>query len=412
MAPEWHLTYGQSAIILYSGGIGAIVGALLFGAFADAWGRKPQVVAATAICALGSGLIAFIPDSAWFLFAVLRFFVGLGLSGAVAPSITIIVELTPMRYRTMVTSFYLVFFSVGGLLAPIASAALMGPFGWRGVALLGFVALVIAILVAILTPESVRWLTAKGRFKEAQVEISRYLNVSVGQVPLPSLSPDATPRGNLFDLLRHPRIFLETILIWGGSSIAMYGIYLWGPTIVASLLGLTISQAALYFLFVSAAGVGGKLIVTVLAPLVGRRWVGTSWGLGGAGALAFSGYASGSLIGGVPLMIILLCMANFCVEGGFANLAPYTIERYGVNLGARATGLGQMANGFGKIIGPLSLALIAGTGNFVTREQTAAAVFPTFFFLACCMVPVGLSFLLLGVETHGKAIALDAKDQS
>lgn len=114
------------------------------------------------------------------------------------------------------------------------------------------------------------------------------------------------------------------------------------------------------------------------------------------------------LIGEVPLMIVLLCVANFCVEGGFANLAPYTVESYGVNLGARSSGLGQTANGFGKIIGPLSLSLIAGTSNLVTPQQTAAAVLPTFLFLACCMVPVGLSFLLLSVETHGKAIALDA----
>ena len=44
VAPEWHLTYGQSAVILYSGGIGAIAGAILFGALADAWGRKKQIV--------------------------------------------------------------------------------------------------------------------------------------------------------------------------------------------------------------------------------------------------------------------------------------------------------------------------------------------------------------------------------
>ena len=47
VAPEWYLTYGQSAVILYSGGIGAIAGAFLFGAFADAWGRKKQVVIGT-----------------------------------------------------------------------------------------------------------------------------------------------------------------------------------------------------------------------------------------------------------------------------------------------------------------------------------------------------------------------------
>ena len=89
VAPEWHLTYGQSAVILYSGGIGAIVGAVLFGAFADAWGRKRQVVIGTLMCAMSSGLIGFIPNGSWLLFAILRFFVGVGLSAAVTPSITI-----------------------------------------------------------------------------------------------------------------------------------------------------------------------------------------------------------------------------------------------------------------------------------------------------------------------------------
>jgi MFS transporter, putative metabolite:H+ symporter len=73
VAREWHLTYGQSAVILYSGGIGAIVGAMSFGGLADAWGRKQQVVVGTVICALTSGLIAVLPAGSWLLFATLRF---------------------------------------------------------------------------------------------------------------------------------------------------------------------------------------------------------------------------------------------------------------------------------------------------------------------------------------------------
>jgi MFS transporter, putative metabolite:H+ symporter len=202
-------------------------------------------------------------------------------------------------------------------------------------------------------------------------------------------------------------MFFETILIWGGSSSAMYGVYLWGPTIVALLLGVNVPRAAAFFVFVSGAGVLGKITVTFLAPVLGRRRLGIIWGLGGAAALAVAGYENAAYIGEIPLMIVLLCVANFCVEGGFANLAPYTVERYGVALGARASGLGQAANGCGKIIGPLSLSLVAGTSNLVTPQQTAAAVLPTFLFLGSCMVPVALSFLFFGVETHGKAIAID-----
>jgi MFS transporter, putative metabolite:H+ symporter len=236
VASEWHLTYGQSATILYSGGVGAIVGAVVFGAFADAWGRKPQMVIGTFICALSSGLIAFVPEGGWLLFAILRFFVGVGLTAAVTPSLTVVVELTPTRHRTIATSFYVVFASAGGFLAPAISAAIMGPYGWRRVAMLGFVALIIGVLVWIFTPESARWLTAKGRFAEARAEVARFLGLRLDEVPLPTVPPVVRPSGNLLELLSQPRMFLETILIWGGSSTAGYGVYLWGPTIVALLL--------------------------------------------------------------------------------------------------------------------------------------------------------------------------------
>src|SRR5580698_3377032 len=83
---------------------------------------------------------------------------------------------------------------------------------------------------------------------------------------------------------------------------------------------------------------------------------------------------------------------------------PYTVEVFGVRLGARSSGLGQAANGVGKILGPLSLALIAGTGNIVSPKATGDAVLPAFLFLAFGMLLVGLSFTLLGVETHGRAM--------
>jgi putative MFS transporter len=355
-------------------------------------------------------MIALIPQGGWWIFAILRFFVGVGLTAAVTPSLTVVVELTPTRHRTIATSFYVVFASAGGFLAPVVSAALLGPFGWRGVALVGFGAAVIGALVWAFTSESVRWLAAKGRFEEARDEVARHLGVPVRSVPLPTVPPSTVPRGNLLDLLSQPRMFWETILIWGGSSTAGYGVYLWGPTIVALLLKVPVPQAAKFFIFVTAAGVTGKIVVTLIAPLIGRRLLGILWGFGGVFALAAAGYFNNVLVGAFPLLVILLCCSTFCIEGGFSNLAPYTVESYGVRLGARSSGLGQTANGVGKILGPLSLALIAGTSNLVSPKATEEAVFPAFLFLAFCMLLVGLSFLVLGVETHGRAISLGANE--
>src|SRR5204863_8154034 len=166
IGPEWQLTYGQSGLILYGGGIGAILGALVWGSLSDVLGRKLQIVTGTMICAVSAALIGALPTGAWILLALLRILVGFGLAAAVTPALTIVVELTPTRWRTGMTSFYIVFASAGTLLASFTSATLLNAFGWRGVAATGFVAVIVGILVWIFVPESARWLTAKGRFAE------------------------------------------------------------------------------------------------------------------------------------------------------------------------------------------------------------------------------------------------------
>src|ERR1700689_4170597 len=94
LGPGWHLTYLESSIMLLSGGLGSILGALLFGALGDKIGRKPTLIAATITCALGAGGIARVPDGSLPILSVLRVVVGVGLGGIGALQLVMIVEIT------------------------------------------------------------------------------------------------------------------------------------------------------------------------------------------------------------------------------------------------------------------------------------------------------------------------------
>jgi MFS transporter, putative metabolite:H+ symporter len=412
LGPQWHLTYGQSAVILYSGGVGAICGAIAWGSLSDAWGRKKQLVLGTFICGIGAGAIGLVPQGEWEVLALLRFVVGFGLTAAVTPCLTLVVETAPTRYRTAFSSFYIVFATAGALLASATSATLLDLLGWRGVAMLGAVTIPVGIAIALVVPESVRWLAAMGRYAEAREHVAHQLGLPLEQVPLPSRPPVAPPTGSIAELYRTPTLFWETVIIWGGASTAAYGVYLWGPTIVSLLLAIPVAAAAKYFVLVAGAGVLGKIVVSIVSPMMGRRRCGLLWGFLGAVSLVSAAYFSNTFVAGVPLLVVFLCCSTFGIDGSFSNLAPYTVERFGVRLGARSSGLGQAANGVGKILGPLSLALIAGTGNIVSPRATADAVLPAFMFLGFAMVCVGLSFSILGVETHGVPMTLEEEAEA
>src|ERR1700761_1969648 len=150
LAPGWHLTYGQSAVMLLSSGVGAIAGAVIGGRFADIVGRKRMVWGGGVIFALGAGGIALIPDGAWILFSLLRFVVGFGSMAATTAQAPLIVEITPTRYRTFISSMMVVPVALGTMFAAMVSSQLLPIIGWRGVALTGGAPLISSLLIPLL----------------------------------------------------------------------------------------------------------------------------------------------------------------------------------------------------------------------------------------------------------------------
>jgi MFS transporter, putative metabolite:H+ symporter len=414
LAPQWNLTFGQTSIMLLSAGVGAIAGSLTWGALADRWGRKSLLVAGVVLCASSAGSISIIPDNAWILFSALRFGVGFGVGAVAAVAVPLIVEYTPTRHRTILTSATVIPVSLGVLAASLTVATLLPQIGWRGLAALGFVPLLPAILIALITPESVRWLVSRGRHADARRIVGQALGVPADSLPKPTgttgSAGNSQPPSRFSDLLAQPGRFWLTVIVWFGASTANYGVFLWGPTIVALLMGVAPQQAAHLFIFVSLVGMIGRIAFTFLPQRLGRRRCGEIMGYGTALSLGAAALFFDRVILGYPAFVVLLIPAALFFDGGFSNIAPYSAEIFPVRLSARGVGLAQAANGVGKIAGPLCLALIAGASNLITPKATIEAVTPAFLFLAGCGLAVGLAFSLLGVETHGKPLAIEAGD--
>jgi MFS transporter, putative metabolite:H+ symporter len=201
-------------------------------------------------------------------------------------------------------------------------------------------------------------------------------------------------------------LFWLTVIVWFGGSTANYGVFLWGPTIVALLMGVPPVEAAHLFIFVSLVGMIGRIGFSFLPQWIGRKRCGEIMGYGTAVSLGAAALFFDRTILGYPAFIVLLIPAALFFDGGFSNIAPYSAEIFPVRLSARGVGLAQAANGVGKIMGPLCLALIAGASNLITPKATIDAVTPAFLFLACCGLAVGVAFSLFGVETHGKPLPL------
>jgi MFS transporter, putative metabolite:H+ symporter len=407
IVPQWRLTFGQTAAILLNAGVGAVIGALVWGFFADKWGRKPLIITGTFICAVASMAVALVPDGDWTLFAALRFGVGFGLAASATPTGALIVEYTPTRLRTFAGSFIVVANSVGILLAATTSAALLEALGWRGVAALGIAPAAVGVLVWLLVPESYLWLMSAGRPADARRAVAAALNVRPDTLPMPWVLQAGKQRVSLLALFAEPRRSVLVGLVWLCASIAFYGVYQWGPTIFAQLLSISPREAAKLFVYVGLVGVAGKTLFSVLPQWIGRSRCGELMGYAAAAGLLLTGYFHDAVFLGLPAFAILLMAADLFFEGGLANIGPYSVEVYGVRLGARAVGLQQAANAVGKIVGPIVLAVIAGTDDLVSPKATADAVFPAFVFFAACSLVVGLCFTLVGIETHGKPLAMD-----
>lgn len=404
----WHLTSAETGLVASSTYIGYFFGAFLSGVLADVIGRRRIMMSALAIYCIASLASATAPD--WHTFFSLRVVAGFGSGAETVVIAPFLAEFVPRRYRGMFCGALVGFMSFGYLTSSILGFAVVRNFadGWRYLAVITSLPVVMLLWWRRTLPESPRWLESQGRAAEADSIVSKieawFAAKGITLAPVGAMSPAnaaaaATPVAaraggsawrNVLTLWS-PRLARTTAvswLMWFSVAFAYYSFFSWIPSLLVKE-GLTITKSFGYSIAIYGAQIPGYFSAAWLNEKIGRKAVVASYmTLGGIAAitLAFSHTGIQIMAAGIAL--------SFFMNGAFAGVYAYTPEVFPTAV--RTTGTGSSSS-FGRI-GSVSAPILVGLVYPVLGFLGVFAMTTTVLLIGACVV------FFLGIETRNRSL--------
>jgi putative MFS transporter len=399
----WKLTFGQTAVVFLSSGIGAILGAYIWGWIADRIGRRKVFIGTVLNFSIATGLLYFTPDNGWVYLTVLRFFVGFGVGGLYCVDLPLVQEFMPTSKRGWIGGLVTCVIPIGvGLGA--ALGAFMGADQWRLLFAIGVLPALVVLLVRLWVPESPHWLARQGRFEEARKSLAWALQVDPNTLPLPRPDEVKVVKTNWLELFKYRRSLLVSWLGNAGAQTGAYGIALWAPSLFVLLLHVSPQEASKMMILLTVTGFIGRVSFSWLSERIGRRSSGGLLGFGGGVLIILAGNYYDATLFGLSAFWLILAAAMFFVDGGFAIVGPYAAEIWPSHLKTTGMGSAYGFGGIGKILGPVGLALIVGSGNYLKPDVPLTEIPTAFIYLGCWFLMAGVVYYFFGLETKGKSL--------
>jgi AAHS family 4-hydroxybenzoate transporter-like MFS transporter len=348
--------------VFSAGLIGLMIAAMAMGPLADRWGRKWPVVLSTltfAIFALMTARAVSLEQLITF-----RFLTGLGLGGAMPNVVALTSEYSPKRLQAVFVGMLFCGMPLGALVGGLTSSVMIPLWGWRSVFYVGgILPLTIAIILVKALPESVRFLTARGKNARAISTLMRAIAPEISSAEL-DLSSPGREGAEANEGLPVRRLFTEeraagTILLWIPffmNLLILYFIVNWLPGLLRQS-GLAVSAGVIAVSLFSLGGIAGCLTegrvmnscgayATLLAQFVVSALL--------IGSLAF-------LTSSFALMMTVTFVLGVAIQGAQAGLNalaagfyPTTVRSTGVGW---ALGVGRVGSIVGPAIGGMLLSM-------------------------------------------------------
>jgi MFS family permease len=251
---ELHLNNVQLSYVLGSTLLATAIGGVLFGIFADRYGRKSALQWTILTYSVGtflSGLSANLP-----MLIVFRIITGLGVGGEWATGQTYVCETFPPKMRGRFGAFMQTGAPLGIALASIVGGFITPTIGWRASF---FVSLLPAILVIVIRkklPESDVWSERKKIITTATEKnvISNYANAFTSLFSKP-----------------YRKLFLLSLVLAIFDMSAYWFTYSWLPGYLHQERHFSLVKSAIWILVTQAGGFLGYMTFGFVADRLGRR---------------------------------------------------------------------------------------------------------------------------------------------
>jgi AAHS family 4-hydroxybenzoate transporter-like MFS transporter len=232
---SWHLRPSEAGLLVSSGLVGFMLGALASGVLADRVGRKPTLIGALWFACAANLATALWGDS-FGRFLLLRLVTGLGLGMILPVSVTLVNELAPRRRVNVLVGWMMTGWSIGGVAAALLALALIPTRGWPALFAAGAIAAPAIALIALALPESPRFLAARGRDTALRAVMARLVPARAGAYAhVKFSSPAASGRPGSLARLLSPPYRRGTLILWVCSALSLFtifGLSSWIPDIL------------------------------------------------------------------------------------------------------------------------------------------------------------------------------------
>jgi len=354
----WGLLPSQAGLLVSSGLVGFLFGAMGHGMVADRIGRRSTLLAGLWIVNVLTLLTALFATD-FLSFCTLRFVTGLGLGVLLPLGTTYINELAPQRVSNRFSLWGVTLgWSLGGVVASMVGVFLTPQYGWQILYFVGALSIPLTLVVHAVLPESPKFLAAHGRVDELRALLSRlrpergavYRNASFR-------SAEKSTQRNTIAALLGPRYRRVSLTIWLTaflSLFAIFGLTGWIPTVMLKR-GETFAASFGFGALMQATSFFGGLTLAMLAD---RGFAGTPrllagwWAVGGLAVCALV------FVNGHGFNLAIIAIAGFCIIGAQHVLNNFTANSYETGFRASGVGMELGVGRVGAILGPYVIGLL------------------------------------------------------